>query len=861
MRKLLTILLIFVCYVAVAQEPYIFSGVDSTLDSYQGYAIYPRTSEQVVNISLSRFIQPTSSGYILQCGDDGYIAETVHNLDGAIIKGNYLEFTGTPATGSLHGMIAGYNINYDISRNYIKNSFFGIVHEGGYDGTGLPMENTSGGIYGNIFNNTRSGIYIWGYDSSRFFGNLIYNSLSASASSNPIRVGLSNGTTPNAYSKNARIINNIIYSINDLTAVWVYAGCDTGLVVDYNVYYCETCTDNAPSFRVVDTIYDWDEWRALGYDAHSVILDPNFIDTISFVPDHPLYYGTSLEDDYQYGLSPDTDWSSWVVGTPHDSVQQGTVWQVGPYVYNSYEEADYYVATWGSDDSAGTITAPWATLQHAFETADAGDTVYFRGGTYSETSTISYDAADNDGTYGNEICFYNYPNETPVFDFSGHAETGTFVGISVTDANYIKFRGLTLINVWQNVEEQWIAGWSLIDNYNIWLDQMIAANNSGAGFYFNGYDSLYLTNSDSYNNIDTTSTGLPGGRADGFILGSGGAATDTFKIAYISGNRSWFNSDDGFDLNTTKQVDMHDNWSWRNGRLQGDGVGFKSSFAHLKTKTNRKIYRNFAAYCTGIGFDDLNLNDTTWGPNHVYWNNTAYACYYGFGSGLGQFDCSDPLDFADVDYHNNIVHASTFSAGYCVANCNAGFAACAYVFPSYITQYNNSWLQNVGDMWTTVNDTFNITNDDFVSLDTTYLDTLRQSDGSLPVTTFLTLESNSDLIDGGVDVGLSYSGAAPDLGYAEYASDEGELTVELAEINHETNYNSEGSINITVSGGTSPYTYVWSNSETTQDISGLDMRSYTVTVTDDDSDTVIKTYSINNTSEGCTTNAILPNDN
>jgi chitinase len=59
---------------------------------------------------------------------------------------------------------------------------------------------------------------------------------------------------------------------------------------------------------------------------------------------------------------------------------------------------------------------------------------------------------------------------------------------------------------------------------------------------------------------------------------------------------------------------------------------------------------------------------------------------------------------------------------------------------------------------------------DFVSLDFSGATGQRNADGSLPTINFLKLAAGSNLIDKGVDVGLPYSGSAPDLGAYEYSA-------------------------------------------------------------------------------------------
>ncbi|HVY01212.1 MAG TPA: LamG-like jellyroll fold domain-containing protein [Candidatus Nanoarchaeia archaeon] len=55
----------------------------------------------------------------------------------------------------------------------------------------------------------------------------------------------------------------------------------------------------------------------------------------------------------------------------------------------SVEANTYYVATWGSNSSAGSLNAPWRDIQYALNNILNGDTVVVENGTYSQNLSIS----------------------------------------------------------------------------------------------------------------------------------------------------------------------------------------------------------------------------------------------------------------------------------------------------------------------------------------------------------------------------------------------------------------------------------------------------------------------------------------
>ena len=83
-------------------------------------------------------------------------------------------------------------------------------------------------------------------------------------------------------------------------------------------------------------------------------------------------------------------------------------------IFSNIQAKVVYVATNGSDEAIGTIESPMATLPAAYKKISSGDTICFRGGTYSITDD---QVMKKDNTYA---CMSSHLKR-PVEPQQGHA--------------------------------------------------------------------------------------------------------------------------------------------------------------------------------------------------------------------------------------------------------------------------------------------------------------------------------------------------------------------------------------------------------------------------------------------------------
>jgi hypothetical protein len=280
------------------------------------------------------------SGYILQAGDESVEANN-NNLEGEIIAGNKFTWDGTDPTSITHGVFTGYNINAILEYNYLNKVPTGLIRKSN------GMTCTSGGVAYNIVNKTQAvAVVVKGMNGVNIYNNtfysdqVMYSGQDVGTWRGLVDVYSNTDIIPNGTSSGTKIKNNIFYTKNQTYNIYIYdAACLTGFESDFNVFYCETGT---PVFNYLGTTKTFAQWQALGYDIHSVVVNPNFIDFTDFVPTVRLDVGTDLGNTWQTGLSTK---ATWTVGVSPETANQNGTWQAGACIYDATSINPYYISS------------------------------------------------------------------------------------------------------------------------------------------------------------------------------------------------------------------------------------------------------------------------------------------------------------------------------------------------------------------------------------------------------------------------------------------------------------------------------------------------------------------------------------
>jgi hypothetical protein len=383
-----------------------------------------------------------------------------------------------------------------------------------------------------------------------------------------------------------------------------------------------------------------------------------------------------------------------------------------------------YVSTTGNDSNDGSQKLPFATLSKAASIAVAGDTIYIRGGLYSVTSTITLGSTTKNGTSTSYYNVFAFPGEKPVFDFSKQTSSD---GIKL-NGKYWYMKGIESMYAPHN-------GIAINGSYNI-VENCCVHDNKNTGLQIgNGGSYNRIINCDSYYNYDPPS----GGNADGFS-----PKLDVGTGNYFYGCRAWQNSDDGWDGylrpadNVTTTVENC--WSFMNGYLKsgaqitsGNGNGFKmggGDNSNGDSLRHNMILKNCLCFDNRVkGYDQNN-------------NRGSMKILNCTGFRNGSYNFSIPGKYRGT---------SITTVKNCISLLSPGITFIPAVFQSY-----NSWQGSIV-----------ATEADFLSIDTTGARRPRKADGSLPDLKFLHLSATSKFIDAGTDVGIPFTGKAPDLGAFE----------------------------------------------------------------------------------------------
>lgn len=290
------------------------------------------------------------------------------------------------------------------------------------------------------------------------------------------------------------------------------------------------------------------------------------------------------------------------------------------------EATTYYTATTGNDSNPGTSTAPFGTLARGVSALQPGDTLYVRGGTYSE---YTLDSIPGGTSWSAPVTVAAYPGETVVLQprdyrvlhfegsnthyivIDGLILDGSYVtydavkitsGSSTGTADHIRLKNCEVRNapyqgilitegsdaneflnlkVHDNGTTDFNHGFYITSGNNL-IERSAIYRNAGWGVHLYTGDTSGAASSNIVRNNQIYNNARVGNRGPGILLGSG-----TGNMAY--NNLLWGNNGGiQVDYGAAAQTKVYYNTVYNN-RSFGITVGSGSSQAVIR---NNIVYKN-----------------------------------------------------------------------------------------------------------------------------------------------------------------------------------------------------------------------------------------------------------------------------
>ena len=228
------------------------------------------------------------------------------------------------------------------------------------------------------------------------------------------------------------------------------------------------------------------------------------------------------------------------------------------FLYSFLLQAQIFVAPDGLDTNPGTLDLPLKNISTAIIRAQAGDTIYLRGGIYSLSIKISI---SKNGNENSQYHLFAYNEEKPILDFSSMPVNSSNRGITLS-GSYWYVKGIDIKGAGDN-------GMNISGSNNI-IEFCSFYENHDTGLQLGGGASNNkIINCDSYFNVDPSQ-----GNADGFA-----PKLDVGTNNYFYGCRAWQNSDDGWDgyMRGSNDVSttLENCWCFMNGYLKDGSSSYR----------------------------------------------------------------------------------------------------------------------------------------------------------------------------------------------------------------------------------------------------------------------------------------------